>query len=383
MGDLQLYTLVVPQDSQSGLSAQLQQQLATAGILGQDGGIVEQLSSEPGDQTITGLYRARYAGKMADELEELAQASGFDEIPLAGLDEATSKDGYYAIQDADVEQVQPHTTEVQRFDLSLTKKGTRNDHWRALETNRRQLDHEFGNSTSPVRVGVPAIASKVQWYNPEDQARAPASSIETRSAELGDVEIYDVDDGEAAVGTSTPTLLYEIAYTDEELADCRVYDTLGHGSKLDANGDLQWQKLFSTQHDFDAPIVMDNGRIRLRLDEPNGTLEAEEWDATNEVWSTVGLEADQPSTVELFDVDLTGVAMVRDQAQLTFDVDGELFALDAIVNRGYDDVQFTIPENENGPIDPDLEDWLSPIASTLVVDPNASKGLVARNEVRR
>jgi len=31
----------------------------------------------------------------------------------------------------------------------------------------------------------------------------------------------------------------------------------------------------------------------------------------------------------------------------------------------------------------DLENWLSPIASTSIADPNASKTLVARKEVRK
>jgi len=126
-----------------------------------------------------------------------------------------------------------------------------------------------------------------------------------------------------------------------------------------------------------------NALIRLRLDEPNGTLEAEEWDDANTTWTTVGLGSSQPPTVSLFDVDLMDIAMVRDRAQLTFDVGGSLFALNAILNRGYGAVQFTVPENETGPIPDDLENWLSPIASTSIADPNASKTLVARKEVRK
>ncbi|QLG47889.1 hypothetical protein [Natrinema halophilum] len=381
MTDLQLYTLVVPSNPQSGLMARLQQQLATSGILEQDGGVVEQLSSEPGDQTISGYYRAKYADKMATELEELAQASGVDELSLAGMSSSTSKDGYYSLESADVEQVAPQTPLVQRFDLTLRHKGTRNDYWRALEPSRRQLDHPFGNSTTPVEVGVPAVAAKAQWFNPEDQTRKLASPTTTRNAELGDVEIFDLDAGETAVGTENPTLLYEISYTSEEDVDCRVYDTLGNTAKLDANSDLQWKKTFSTQADFDDELVLDNGLLRLRLDEPNSTLTAEEWDDSNTTWSAVSLS--KPSTVDLMDVDLMDVAMVRDRAQFTFDVDGSLFALNAILNRGFNDVQFTIPPNESGPIPTDLENWLDPIASASVVDPNASKTLISRTEVRR
>ncbi|QLK25405.1 hypothetical protein HYG81_15125 [Natrinema zhouii] len=383
MPDLQLYTLVVPSASQSQLGNLQRQELAQLGVLNQDGGITEQLSSNPADQTLNGVYRGQYAEKMATEVDELSSASGFEAVPLAGMGASAPLDGYYAVEEANVEPAQAQTGRAQRYELSLSKKGTKNDHWRALETNPNEdIDHEFGNDTS-LLVGVPAAAEKVQWLNDDDWTRTPASAAATRSAELGDVDIYDLDGGETAAGTSNPTLLYEIGYTDEEDVDTRVYDTLGNAAKLDVDGNLQWQKVFSTTHDFDAEVILDTGLLRLRLDEPNGTLEAEEWDAGTGSWTTVGLEADQPVTIDLMDVDLMDVAMVRDRAQLTFDVGGKLFALNAIVTRGADTVQFTIPEGETGPIDPDLEDWLEPIASTSAVDPQPSKGLVSRREVRR
>lgn len=380
MSDLQLYTLVVASASQTELRNQQRQELAQAGVLDQDGGVAEQLSSNPGDQTLNGVYRGRFAEKMATEIDELSSAAGFEAVPLAGIDGSTPIDGYYVVEEADVRPAQAQTGNAQRYDLTLTEMGTRNSHWRAVETNRRQVDHDWGNDLDAL-VGVPATAGKVQWYNPDDGSKELASPVNTHSAELGDVEIYDLNDGEAAVGTSNPTLLYEISYREEENTDCRVYDTRGHGSKLDTDGNLQWQKVFSTQHDFDDELVFDTGRLRLRPDEGAGTLEAEEWDATNEVWSDVGLT--QPSTTELFDVDLTSITMLRDQAQLTFDVDGSLYALDAILHAGHEDVLFAIPENESGPIPTDLQDWLSPIASTTIVDPQATKTLVSRREVRK
>lgn len=265
MADLQLYTLVVASASQSELGNRQRQQLAQAGILDQDGGSVEQVSSNPADQTLNGVYRGQYAGKMATEIDELSSSSGFEAVPLVGLDSSTALDGYYAVEEASVEPAQAQTDRAQRYELTLSKKGTRNTHWRAVEPNRRQLDHDYGNDLV-AEVGVPAVASKVQWYNPEDGTRAPASSTATRSAEGGDVDIYDLDDGESAVGTSDPTLLCEIGYADEENVDCRVYDTLGEDDKTDDDGNLQWAKLFSTTHDFGDPVVMDNGLLRLWID---------------------------------------------------------------------------------------------------------------------
>ncbi|WP_137288826.1 hypothetical protein [Natronorubrum halophilum] len=385
MPDLQLYTLVVPSASQSQLGNLQRQELAQSAILGEDGGVVEPVSSNPADQTLNGVYRGQFAEKMATELDELSSASGFDTVALAGMDGSTPIDGYYAVDEANIEPAQAQTGRAQRFELSLAREGTRNKHWRAVGSNPYKTDHEFGNDLEAL-VGLPAKARKVQWFHPENQTRAPAMSIETRSAELGDVDIYDLTDAswydpppfDEGV---PPTLLYDISYTAEENVDCRVYDTRGHDTKLDTDGNLQWQKLFSTQHDIDNPIVMDNGLLRLWLDEAAGTLKAEEWDSGTDSWADVSLT--QPASIELFDVDLTSVAMVRDKAQLTFDVDGELFALNAIVTRGAEDVLFTIPENETGPISEGLEGWLGPIASESVVDPNASKTLVSRNEVQR
>ncbi len=406
MTDLLLYTLVIPQDSQSDLLNRLQQQLATAGVLDQDGGVVEQLSSEPGNQTISGLYRDQFAAKMAAELEELAQASGFDELPVASLDGATSTNGYYSLERADVDQVQPHTSLVQQFDLSLTKKGTQNKHWRALETNPRQVDHDFGTDLA-AEVAVPAAASKVQWYNPADGSRPSATPVETRSAELGDVDIYDLTDAPwyDPFGEDPPTLLYEVPYIDEEATDVRVYDTLGAEQKLNAEYDLQWQKVFSTQHDFGGEVVIDTGLLRLRLDEGAGTLEAERWDpdATQTVegtgtygdglygeglyagqsgdWVDAGLS--QPADVSVFDVDLVEISMATVRAQVLLDDSGTLFALDVVLDRGVQDALFSIPENESGPIPTALQDWLSPIATTTLVDPQAEKTTVARDTTRK
>ncbi len=64
-------------------------------------------------------------------------------------------------------------------------------------------------------------------------------------------------------------------------------------------------------------------------------------------------------------------------------IDGDLFALDAIVQRGHSEVLWDIPENETGPIPESVEDWVGPIASESVVDPQAAKTLTSRSDVRR
>jgi len=136
------------------------------------------------------------------------------------------------------------------------------------------------------------------------------------------------------------------------------------------------------QHDFADPIVLDTGVLRLKLDEPAGTISAEEWDATNSSWNAVGLTNN--SSWSLFDVDLTSIGMVSAEAQLTFSDGSSLFALDAILGRGDDAVLFDNPQADDGePIPQGLLDWLDPIAASTVVATGETKGLVSRQEVRR
>ncbi|ELZ12505.1 hypothetical protein C478_10526 [Natrinema thermotolerans DSM 11552] len=314
------------------------------------------------------------------ELEHLLSQPMFAPVAVS-IPSQPDLEGYYvgSSVDRDVVLSQEGGDDHHVVPLTLSRAGTSGSHYRALETRPvdDEIDHPYGNDTT-LLVGLPAVAKQVQWFDPEGETRQLASPIETRSAEGGDVEIYDLADGEAAVGTGSPALVYAIALEAEGDVDVGVFDTQGSGDRAD------WAQIFSPKTGLTgSEVVMCNGLIRLRLDEPNSTLEAQRWDATNTTWTTVGLEADQPSTVELFDVDLETVAMARDRAQLTFTVDGSLFALDAILARGDKDVLFTIPPNESGPIPADLENWLSPVASSSVVDPNASKDLVARSEVRR
>jgi len=63
--------------------------------------------------------------------------------------------------------------------------------------------------------------------------------------------------------------------------------------------------------------------------------------------------------------------------------DGNQYSLDMSLNRGYSGAQWTIPENESGPVPSGLQDKLTSIANGSVVDPQESTTLVAREEVRR
>ncbi|PGF16188.1 hypothetical protein CP556_08725 [Natrinema sp. CBA1119] len=384
-----IYNSPIPEAAQTDERDRLGQQLAEAGILQEDGAVVESLSSQAADLTLSGQYRwgEEISTMLADELDELSDSS-LPTLPLYRRSGVYSNAGYYEIASADVEPLHANDRSVWAYTLSLTFVGKKGSYFRALETTPGQLDRDAWGNDLTSHVGVPAAASKVQWLNAAgDGTRVPASPIETRTTAAADVDVYDLTDAPwydpPPFDEDPPTLIYTVGYADEVPCGIRAYDTRGYDAKFTAEGIRQWQTVHSTEHDIDNPVVLSNALIRLRLDEAAGSIEAETWDSGTDSWTTVGLEADQPSTVTLFDVDLETVAMARVRAQLTFDVDGELFALNTILARGDDAVLFALPENETGPVDPDLENWLSPIASTSIVDPQAEKTLVSRKEVRR
>ena len=376
-----LYHLPLPGEAQTSESDQLGTELAESGLLSGDGSVVDALSTSAADIRITGQFRAgeKYAPQLADELEDLASSS-LENLPLFRTDRRYSSAGYYELANADVSPAHPQTTSVFEYELSLREVGTKNSHYRALATKPRQLDHEFGNDLDAL-LTLPKVARKTRWSDPEDQTVASATPTDTRETEFGDVEIYDVEDGETAVGTDTPTLIYELDYVDEAETGLRVYDTLGHAEKADDDGVRQWEVVTWTRHDLDDAVVLDSGALRVEIDEHAGTIDAEEWDGAG--WVDVGLTNDSDWLV--YDVDLVRVGMVTATAQLTLEdeSEGELFVLGVTLQRGDSEVLVDIPDGETGPVPAGIEDWLEPIASERLVDAQPSKGLVSRSEVRR
>ncbi|WP_395166362.1 hypothetical protein [Natrinema pallidum] len=377
-----LYTSPLPEAASIGERDQLGQKLAEAGILQEDGTIVESLSSEAADLSLSGQYRwgEEISTMLATELDELSDSS-LPTLPLYRRGNGYSNAGYYEIANADVEPLHANDRSVWRYSLSLTFVGKKGSFYRVLEPSPYKLDREAWGNSLDRHVSAPAAARKVQWFGDDPGERSPATPIETRATAAADVDIYDLDDAPSGYGDA-PSLIYAVDYADEPPCGVRVYDSRGHDAKFTTEGIRQWQTVHSTEHDIDTnPVVLSNALIRLRLDEPAGTLEAEEWDETNETWTTVGLEASQPASIDLFDVDLQSVAMARDQAQLTFAVDGSLFSLDVVLNRGNTGIQAGIPDDQSPPVPADLEEWLAPIVEDSIIDPNAAKGLISRREV--
>ncbi|MFB9324317.1 hypothetical protein ACFF2X_44065, partial [Cryptosporangium minutisporangium] len=167
-------------------------------------------------------------------------------------------------------------------------------------------------------------------------------------------------------------LIFEVDYEDDSIGGCRVVD-----------GDTT---VYDPTHDFDGAIELENGLIRLQIEEHTDTLDisgesytvesgsveyydrlrgdgrlqvdgvlrlsgergkllAYGWD---DGWSEVSLPATRWG---VYDVDLTEVGMARTVARVTFVSDSDLYVLDAISQAGYSDVLWSVPNPDvQGPV---------------------------------
>jgi len=135
------------------------------------------------------------------------------------------------------------------------------------------------------------------------------------------------------------------------------------------------------------PTYVHAGRnVSVNDIELSNALERSRLPDDNEAVESIAAVADGGTATDwsLYDIDLTSVAMVDVRAQLEFahPTDG-LFDLDVSLQRGQESLLVEIPEGETGPIPSGLESWLELIVSASAVDPQPSKGLVSRKEVRR
>ncbi|OYR72708.1 hypothetical protein [Halorubrum ezzemoulense] len=396
---LTLYKQPLPEATTDQNRDELGTVLSEQGVLDGDA-LVEAISSEAADLSLTGSYAAGdWAPLLAGELEELADAS-MGALPLFGTGGASDLDsGYYEVESADVGPPHAVGKRVYEWDLTLTKKGTRKSHLRAVETEVTQPSpgHEFGNDTDAL-VGIPTAATAVRVVDTLSQPtqRASTAPIDTVDTPHGSIDVYDVN----AEAIDTPIYIYRVAYDEEAPVDVRVYDTLGRDGQYIEGSDgrvRQWQGVYARDHDFAGAVVIENGLLRVTIDEPTNAdataaLEAETYDAGADSWSTVSLpsyaDGDLDTDWQPADVDLTHIGQARVAAQVEFEAvagtnAGDVFAVDVELERGRESLEVWIPERVTAEIPTDLEALLDPIASTSVVDTGVEQGLVAREEVRR
>lgn len=362
-----LYTSPLPEASATDERNRLGQQLATQGLLGGAEAIVTPISSNAADLQLTGQYRwgPTVSSMLAAELDEIADA-GVSELPLYRRDGSFANAGYYAVERADVEPLHANQRAAWQYTLSLTKEGTRESHWRTVETDRSQLTHPWGNSTV-AEVGVPASATDLQWLDRETGQTTAATPTATRAAELTDVMVVDQTDAP----TRTAALLADLALADLGPADVRVWDTRGTASRTDSDGIVRWQKCFATSHPFDGAAVITNGLVRVRLGD---TLTVEHWDDSAGAWTTTALGTSDWSLARW---ELRTIGLAQARARVWFADGSAQQPLDCRLARGVQEPQWSEPDGADA-TPPGLVDLLAPVASERIYHVGPTLGLTPR-----
>ncbi|ELZ48977.1 hypothetical protein C464_06185 [Halorubrum coriense DSM 10284] len=343
----------------------------------------------------------RRATWYANALEQLGNNPAIDALPFGECTHA-GFDGYYIASSTSRNPIMadPAGSDLAVIDatesltLTLERAGTRKKHEISVETapNQPTPGSPFGNDLTGL-VGIPADARRVRIVDSTSQPtqRDRPTPVATVEAEHGAVDLFDA----TAETIDEPTYLYDLAYELQGDVDPGVWDTYGNDSIRDADDIMSWGCVFATSHDFDGAVVIENGLLRVTIDEPDITdstasLQAETYDATSDSWSVVGLpsyaDGDIATDWTPLDVDLVRIGQSRVAVRIEFeavagDQAGDIYAADVQLDRGRDALFIT--ETSDGEMPADLEALLDPIAATTVIDPGVEQGLVAREEVRR
>jgi hypothetical protein len=381
-----LYTLSIPTDAQLDTGRQVRRRTASISPLGDGTAVGQAIASEPGSLRLVGSYRGALADVMAREVEELADADGYEAVPLFTTEgDNTDRDGYYVVQEADTGAAAPRAEgALHTFSSRLELSGSRNSHFRSVELTVDSVANDFG-TTEEAFVGVPAQASLVRWYDQSANTLTQATPADTVTTEFGDVALCDVAN---APSTTDAALVYDLPYQEQGKVDVRVWDgrEQGLGGKTDAEGVVQYQKVFVTSHEYRGRPILSNGRLRVLLDEDPTVVPgvtAERWDTANSTWSSVSLGSN-PDEWRVIDVDVVAIGPAAVDAQVLFENgSGTQHALNARLTRGDDTILWTNPPNEDDQTPTALRDVLDPIASTDLQTAGEALGLRAREEVRR
>lgn len=414
MPDKLLHAAPLPRSSQTGSSGDLARRVSSSGIVSDTGtGAVEAISTEPGTQTVDGVYRGMGSEMLAKQIAELADAGAVEYVPFTGLAESTPDDGYYVVESGDARPETPKTDKLHRYSLTLRKVGTRATHRRAVRVRPQDVTNPWG-SRSDELVAISGRAREQQWWHPATGAIEPATPTTTRTVEgrpdgtpleadvydLTDASFYDPADG----GPDVPVLVYDVALDEEFWTDVTVWDTrdVQKTAETQVSGAVvgtqtvgasastiggttydvasQWQRVYRADHDFDGSVVLDSGALRLTIDDGTGALTAERARGPYDDWATESLRA---STWGVRDVDVRRVGLARAAAVVTFvdSSDGDVAAVELELSRGDHRALLTTPENASG-TPAGLVDKLTPIAATTERAAAATADVVARTDLR-
>lgn len=390
-----LHAINIPEDALTDPRAAQQSQLATAGVLDSPSGTVEDIAAEPGTQALIGALAGRFAQLTAAELEELFSSDLT--VPYTVRDgDDPQIDGYYATEQVEIRRGAAEADRLQRFDGSLTLKGTREDYRRAVRTNPQTVDNPFGSASTP-EIGLTIRADSVQWFDDVGGGLEDATAQRRVEGAHDALDIYDASEP----SFDSPILVYDLDYREEFPTDCTVWDSFNRskiyrdpgsspqvgtatvGSST-VGGDraraVQWQRVYAEDHEFVGDIVLETDRLRLTVTQ-DADLRAYRWSPAEGQWTLVQLGT---SDWRLADIDLTDIGLANIDAQLTFEDQstGTREAIDVALLRGLEDAVFTTPDNVTS-TSQGLIDRLSPIAddSDRVVAP--TQAVVKRTETNR
>jgi hypothetical protein len=398
MTDKLLYYGLLPstRQRQGSQQDQAQRRVSTQGVLDSDTGSVESVSTQPSGESIEGQYLGKYADVMAQELQELANSSGYAELPYYTLDGEGGgpEDGYVVINDLNVGRVDPNSEWAHMYRGSISKVGTRRSHLRAVETSEDAVNNPFGTGESE-ELGISARAEDARWIDRLDGSTEPATPVTTREGEKDHVTIFDAAD----TSITDPTLVFDVPYRHERPTDCRVFDDCNRDKRevIDYSGDTvggatvgsttvrtqrvienTWPYVAITSHEWVGNPVLESGILRLVHDRDRRRLMASRWNATEGQYNRVQLGT---SPWRLHELDLRRVGAARIEARTRWrDDTGSERALTLSLKRGWDDALWTAPTNATAPPQA-LLDRLEPIAATTEWDLGATQGLVTRAEV--
>lgn len=362
--------------SREGATAQAQTS-GTPTLLESGTPTAETISLQPGERALDGAYRGEDAHILAQELRQLFDAPGYSAVPVYSDATEATWEGYYTLSRLEISPWKPQAfANLQEYRGALEQTGSRRSHWRAVETSKDSKPNDFG-SDQVSEIGVPALASHVRWWD-GDAAESYPTPARTETTEHRDVEIYDVD----AAPYSKPTLLFDLAYSEEGWADCTVWDDRGFGSREDANGDVQWARVFDPSFSPDGEFVLSNRLLRIHVDDDAQTISAERWDSTltTPAYSSVSLGASSWAPI---DVDVRGIAPARLAARILFSDGTSRYPLDCILARGDTDALFVRTPNAGSATPQGLIDLLTPIAQTTIYDAGETQALEKRTEVEQ
>lgn len=371
---IRLYATPLSERTNDEAAGQVGSQVRQAGLLDTGGTNVENVATENVDFRKRGRIQVgpTMSEKYASELDSLSE-SAYTSLPLYdSTGTLGEKRGYYEVARIDVSPAQESRQEAYTYDVQLTLAGTREDSRRAVATNPEAIATNLATG-DPAPVGVPAEAINPRWYS-EDTGTEDATPTSTVTAEYGDVELYDYTDATA----DAPELVYDLPFERDGPTDVRVYDDRDRDKFVDTVSGGQanvWPHAFHTGWQFDGGAVVDNGRVRLRLD---ADLTAEEYNTGTDAWDTVTLTSGDLTLTE-WSLERVGPATVRVRLLATDSADGATRAASVRVQRGLDGVLLRQPRGDV--LSPKYESWLSPIASDATTDPQPEQTLRDRGDL--